>query len=339
VTRCPLRALPVRILPRALALTLIVLAVPRTPASAAGRLAAQEARVDPAGRAVLITGATSGIGRLTTELLAQGGFFVYAGARSDQDMAALNALDSVQAVRLDVTLPEQIEAAVETVRAGGRGLYALINNAGVATLGPVAELRDQDLAFDLNVNVWGPMRVTRAFAPLIVESGGRIATTTSIAGLIPYPFSSPYVISKYAAEGFVDQLAEELAPLGVAVAAIEPGAYDSRIGEGMGARLREAGYGGEGSLFQGRFDGWAESVADRSALEEPHEVAHAFYDFLTAPAPRRRWMVVPGKREAELTLSTLLRRVAELNQGGHAYTRDELVRMLDVALEEVGGGR
>jgi NAD(P)-dependent dehydrogenase (short-subunit alcohol dehydrogenase family) len=306
--------------------------------SGAPRLSAQGARIDPEGRAVLITGATSGIGRLTAELLAERGFFVYAGARSDEDMASLNALEAVQAVRLDVTVPEQIEAAVETVRAGGRGLYALINNAGVATLGPMAEIRDQDLAFDLDVNLWGPVRVTRAFAPMIVESGGRIATTTSIAGLVPYAFSSPYVVSKYAAEGFVDQLAVELTPLGVAVAAIEPGAYDSRIGEGMGARLREAGYGGEGSLFDGRFEGWAESVADRSALEEPHEVAEAFYDFLTVASPRRRWMVVPGKREAELTLSTLLRRVAELNRGDHAYTRDELVGMLDAALEAVDAG-
>jgi NAD(P)-dependent dehydrogenase (short-subunit alcohol dehydrogenase family) len=318
---------------------LAVLALSTLPALPGPTLAAQDARIAPDGRAVLITGATSGIGRLTTELLAERGFFVYAGARSDADMASLSALDGVQAVRLDVTIPEQIEAAVETVRAGGRGLYGLINNAGVGTLGPVAEVRDEDLAFDLDVNVWGPVRVTRAFAPLLVASGGRIATTTSIAGLMPYPFSSPYVISKYAAEGFVDQLAAEMASLGVAVAAIEPGAYDSRIGEGMGTRLREAGYGAPGSLYEGRFEGWAESVADRSALEEPHEVAEAFYDFLTVAEPRRRWMVVPGQNEAERTLSALLQRVAELNQGDHAYSRDELVRMLDEALATVGASR
>ena len=297
------------------------------------------AQIRPEGRAVLITGASSGIGRLTTELLAERGFFVYAGARSDEDLAALDALENVQAVRLDVTVPADVEAALETVRAGGRGLYALVNNAGVATLGPIAEIRDEDLAFDLDVNVWGPVRVTRAFAPMIVESGGRIAVTTSIAGMVPYAFSSPYVVSKYAAEGFVDQLAVEMAPLGVAVAAIEPGAYDTRIGQGMAERLLEAGYGGEGSLYEGRFEGWAESVADRSALPRPHDVAEAYFDFLTAESPRRRWMVVPGKREAELTVSTLLRRVAEVNVGDHAYARDELVEMLDAALSAVDAGR
>ena len=301
--------------------------------------ALQSSPVEPSGRAVLVTGATSGIGRLTTELLAERGFFVYAGARSDADMADLNALDSVQAVRLDVTIPEHIDAAVETVREGGRGLYALINNAGVATLGPIAEIRDGDLAFDLDVNLWGPVRVTRAFAPMIVESGGRIATTTSIAGLVPYPLSSPYVVSKYAAEGFVDQLATEMAPLGVAVGAIEPGAYDSRIGEGMAARLADAGYGGEGSLYQGSFDGWVESLGDRSALKEPHEVAEAFYDFLTVPKPRRRWMVVPGRREAELTLSAVFARIAELNHGDHAFTRNELIQLLDEALDAVASNR
>ena len=321
---------------RTLVATAITLAL--ATASTPRPLTAQQA-IEPAGKAVLITGASSGIGRLTTELLARRGFFVYAGARSDADLAALNAIPNVQAIRLDVTVPEQIAAAVATVRAGGRGLYALINNAGTATLGPIAEIRDHDLDFDLRVNVWGSVRVTRAFAPLIVESKGRIATTTSIAGLVTYPFSSPYVISKYAQEGFVDQLAVEMAPLGVAVAAIEPGAYDSRIGQGMATRLRGAGYGGDGSLYKGRFDGLPERVADRSALEEPHEVAEAYYQFLTDPAPRRRWMVVPGKHEAELTINSLMTRVAEMNQGDHAYTRDELVRMLDAALAAAGGTR
>jgi hypothetical protein len=80
-------------------------------------------------------------------------------------------------------------------------------------------------------------------------------------------------------------------------------------------------------------------VVDRSNLPQPIAVAEAFYQFLTTEAPRRRWMVVPAEREAELTLSTLLGKVAELNQGDHAYTRDELVEMLDAALGAVEAGR
>lgn len=301
-----------------------------------GSLAAQSNPETAARRAVLVTGASSGIGRLTTELLARRGFFVYAGARSDTDLAELGRIPNVQPVRLDVTVQADIDAAVETVRTGGRGLYGLINNAGIGVLGPMIELRDDDLRHQLDVNVWGPVRVTRAFAPLIIESRGRIATTSSVAGLVAYPFSSPYVISKYAVEGFVDNLAEELDELGVSVAAIAPGAYNSRLGTVMAERLRQAGYGGPGSFYEGRFDAWPDAVADRSALEEPDAVAEAFHEFLTVEAPRRRYLVVPGRREAELTMRALLRRVAELNISEHGFTRDELIRMLDEAIAASG---
>src|SRR5215467_13357143 len=95
----------------------------------AGSIAAQS------DRAVLITGASTGIGRKMTEVLAARGFFVYAGARKEKDLAELNAIKNVQAVKLDVTSKEDIAAAVATVEKGGRGLYAVINNAGVAVLG------------------------------------------------------------------------------------------------------------------------------------------------------------------------------------------------------------
>ena len=118
------------------------------------------------GRAVLVTGASSGIGRTTAEYLAAHGFFVYAGARKQADLDALNELENVQAIRLDVNIQEEIDAAVETVRAEGRGLYAVINNAGVVILAPLVEVSEEDLAFQMNVNVFGPYRVTKAFAPI-----------------------------------------------------------------------------------------------------------------------------------------------------------------------------
>jgi NAD(P)-dependent dehydrogenase (short-subunit alcohol dehydrogenase family) len=328
--------IPRRLRTRGTAVTLaLVLASPVVPGMG-HRLAAQASSTGNGPRAVLITGASSGIGRLTTELLAGRGFFVYAGARSDEDMAALNDIPNVQAIRLDVTIQAEIDAAAETVRNAGRGLYAVINNAGVGVLGPTIEFRDDDMRYQFDINVWGPLRVTRAFAPMIIESRGRIATTSSLAGILPYAFSSPYVISKYAVEGFVDNLAVELEEFGVAVAAIVPGAYNSRIGVGMGERLREAGYGGPGSRYEGRFDAWPDAVADRSRLAEPVDVAEAFHEFLTADSPRRRYMVVPGKREAEMAMQALLDRIAELNISPHGYTRDELVRMLDEALARGG---
>jgi NADP-dependent 3-hydroxy acid dehydrogenase YdfG len=79
-----------------------------------------------------VTGASTGIGRAITERLAAEGWFVFAGARKDADLAALDAIENVQAVRLDVTKPAEIAAAVETITKSGRGLYGLVNNAGMA---------------------------------------------------------------------------------------------------------------------------------------------------------------------------------------------------------------
>ena len=161
-------------------------------------------------KAVLITGASTGIGRNMAERLAKEGHFVYAGARKDKDLAELNALDNITAVRLDVTKQEDVDAAVAFISEEGRGLWGLVNNAGVATSGPVAAMEDSDLDFVLNVNVNGVVRVTRAFTPLILESKGRIVTTGSIAGILSRPGGSAYSMSKHAMEAFADSLAGEM---------------------------------------------------------------------------------------------------------------------------------
>ena len=102
-------------------------------------------------KTVLVTGASTGIGRSVTEHLAADGYFVYAGARKDSDLAALNAIRNVQALRLDVTSAADIAAAVQTI---GRGLYALVNNAGVATVGSFAEMKDEELDLVMAVNLY-----------------------------------------------------------------------------------------------------------------------------------------------------------------------------------------
>ena len=142
-------------------------------------------------KAVLVTGASSGIGRNLAETLAENGYFVFAGARKQADLDALNEIPNIRSVRLDVTKQDQIDAAVETVRASGKGLYGLVNNAGVVTLGPITEIDEDDLKWIFDVNVFGVYRVTKAFAPLIIESKGRIVNIRSISGLLSGMFGAP----------------------------------------------------------------------------------------------------------------------------------------------------
>lgn len=144
----------------------------------------------PAQKAVLVTGASTGIGRNIAERLAREGHFVYAGARKDTDLAALSAIENIQGVRLDVTIQADIDAAVATINTGNRGLYGIVNNAGVVVMGLLAETEESELDFVFDVNVYGPYRIVKAFAPMIIESNGRISNISSMAGISPGPDSA-----------------------------------------------------------------------------------------------------------------------------------------------------
>ncbi len=286
-------------------------------------------------KAVLITGASTGIGRNMAETLAREGYFVYAGARKDEDLAELDAIDNVMGVRIDVTKQDQVDAAVELVRKEGRGLWAVVNNAGVGTRAPVAAVSDDEIDFVFGVNVTGVVRVTRAFIPLLVESQGRIVTTGSIAGIRSGPGSSVYSMSKHAVEAFTDSLAAEMADAGVEVSVIEPGAYKSHIRRSAIARmtgdLEEAGV-----VMTDEMREQAKQIAEREvALDEPDDVSAALLHALSSDAPLRRYLVTPNAEQAENTVRTLVRELVELNaweQNG--FSRDELVQMLDDALAE-----
>jgi NAD(P)-dependent dehydrogenase (short-subunit alcohol dehydrogenase family) len=269
-------------------------------------------------QAVLVTGASTGIGRKITERLAAEGYFVYAGARKEADLRALDAIDNVDSIRLDVTSPEEITAAVETVRKAGRGLHGLVNNAGVVVAGPLTEAKEEDLRLVFDVNVFGPYRVTNAFVPLILESGGRITTISSIAGILSRPPLGAYSMSKHAVEAFGDALAAELEPRGVKVSLIEPGNYRSEISRNAAVRM---GLGPDSPM------------ADRSRFKEPDEVAAAVVHALFDANPKRRYLVVPEEREAELTVTKAIEELVQLNERQpYSYDRDDLVRMLDAGL-------
>jgi NAD(P)-dependent dehydrogenase (short-subunit alcohol dehydrogenase family) len=289
-------------------------------------------------KAVLITGASTGLGRAMAELLASEGHFVYAGARKDKDMAELNAIENIQAVRLDVTDQAQIDAAVKTITDEGRGLYGLINNAGVAALYKLAEAPDSEVEWLMDVNLYGPFRVTKAFAPLIIQSKGRISTTGSISGILSGPMFGPYSMSKHAMEAFTDSLAREMEDAGVHVSIIEPGNYKSDIGKNILVRMKKQGY-DENSPYKANYErisGWvteAENGVDENG--DPQQVAQAALHAMFSKSPKRRYLVVPNQEQAGWTIKKAIQEVAQLNQDhAYSYSRDELVEMLDEALKE-----
>lgn len=271
-------------------------------------------------KAILVTGASSGIGRSITEHFAASGHVVYAGARQTADLRALERIQNVRPLRLDVTKQNDIEAAVATIEAEGRGLYGLINNAGLGSVGSVTNGDIAEFERVMNVNAHAPFRVAQAFVPLIAACRGRIVIIGSIAGILTNEDVYAYSMSKHALEAFTDCLAQEMSALAVSVSIIEPGPCRTRLIHNATERL------GSDARFLdlSRYDG-PEMVAKVAAL--------AMFD----ARPKRRYLVVSNESEARLTLEKHIERLAQLNQASsHAFDRATLIEMLDTMLARYG---
>src|SRR3954467_13438841 len=162
--------------------------------------------------AVLITGASTGIGEATALQLQKAGFRVFAGVRKPEDGDRLRAAGVTVLQPLDVTKQEDIDAAVQTVEQAlnGAALRGIVNNAGIGIGGTLEALDLDGFRRTLEVNTTSQLAVTRAFLPLLRKSKGRVVNMSSIGGRVSHPFAGPYIASKFALEGVTDVLRCEL---------------------------------------------------------------------------------------------------------------------------------
>jgi NAD(P)-dependent dehydrogenase (short-subunit alcohol dehydrogenase family) len=245
---------------------------------------------------ILITGASSGIGATTVRILAEHGFFVYAGVRRDIDGTHLEAMlgPNVRAIHLEVTDSHSIDAARELIESEG-GLDAVINNAGIVVAAPLEFVSLADVRRQFEVNTFGPIALTQAMLPLLRRSRGRLINVGSIAGRAVLPFMAPYAASKHALRAFSDALRMEIAPAGVTVSLIEPGAIATPIWR----RSEEANSALNNALPQvardlygkslTRFRKLAHGAAFRAST--PEKVAHAILHALEAKQPHAYYLV------------------------------------------------
>lgn len=286
-------------------------------------------------QSVLVTGASTGIGRHLAETLAEAGHHVYAGARKEADLEALNAIENITAVRLDVTKQADIDAAVALIQARGTGLYGLVNNAGIGDGGPVLDtpVEIQTLVYDINVE--GVYRVTKAFAPLVIESQGRIATTGSIAGTISWAGGSAYSGSKHWIEAFTDALAGEMEPLGVSVSVIQPGNYQSNIRRSAVQRRHDRIMAAGGERTDQMAEEFEATAARELSYNEPDDVSAAYLHALFDEMPLRRYVVVPNAEEQAMTIGASVQRLLQLNAWGpHRYSKEALLQLIEQAMAE-----
>lgn len=254
-------------------------------------------------RTVVITGASTGIGRSTAERLAARGWQVFAGVRSDSDGEVLLAANSrIKPILLDVTNPVQVESAVEVVRQalGGQKLAGLVNNAGIANMGPLALQSMEQFQAHFEVNVFGLLRATKAFLPLLGMdqdldgNPGRIINITSVGGRLASPFLGAYTATKHAVESMTDSLRRELAVFGIDAIAVGPGAVKTPIWDKAEQDNRDTPY--SDSLWAEPIEKFSQTMLDggRDGLN-PEIIARTIETALTAPKPKARYAPVPQK--------------------------------------------
>ena len=270
-------------------------------------------------RAVVITGASTGIGAACALHLDALGFQVFAGVRKPDDGDVLQRRGSTRLtpLLLDVADGESIRNARAFVEARlmGAGLFGLVNNAGIAVAGPLEAVPISDLRRQLEVNVIGQVAVTQAFLPLIRTARGRIVNMGSIAGRATMPMMGPYSASKYALEAITDALRLELQPWGIHVSIIEPGAVATPIWEksNRDAALLEAASPREmNQLYAGAITAVKKAVAEAAQRAIPPDaVVKAVEHALLAVRPKTRYLVGRDAKIRALMVKLLPDRLAD----------------------------
>lgn len=250
-------------------------------------------------KSVLITGASTGIGRATAQHLDAAGWQVFAGVRKEEDAESLRQAGSERLVplMLDVTDAAQIAAAAEQIgtEVGASGLDGLVNNAGIAVPGPLETLPVDDFRRQIEVNLTAHVAVTQAMLPAIRAARGRIVFITSIGGLMAFPMFGAYHAAKFGLEAVGDVFRQELRPWGIKVAIVEPGSIATPIWERGDAEvdaLAERAGGDHANLYGKAIASFRE-VARKTGERgiPPERVAVKIEHALSASRPRTRYLV------------------------------------------------
>jgi NAD(P)-dependent dehydrogenase (short-subunit alcohol dehydrogenase family) len=255
-------------------------------------------------KTVVITGASTGIGEATALYLAKHGWRVYAGVRKQSDADALSASSEgdIRPLILDVTRQEHLETAVRTVSETLKGetLTGLVNNAGIANMGPLAIQPLDDFKAHFEVNVFGLLRASQAFAPLLgmdktrTGAPGRIVNITSVGGRISAPFLGSYTATKHAVEAMTDTLRRELVIFGIDAIAVGPGSVKTPIWDKAEEANSDGPY--SGSAWSDALKQFEQVMlkGGRDGLP-PEQIAKVIEIALEDATPRARYSPVPNK--------------------------------------------
>ena len=298
-------------------------------------------------KAILVTGASSGIGLDIVKKLARRGHLVYATVRTETDMGEVAKIENVEALNLDITKQDEIESALSYIKSKDTGLYGLVNNAGLGGLGAFYTWSEAELQELFDVNVYGPWRMSNAFLELLIESKGRIVNIGSQGGQITQKYFGPYTMTKHALEAYTVAMREELEPYGIHVSIVQPGGVVSNIGPnsmpGIIERLKRARppFKDEADEVLASFENpppqeavdAPESATNRKP-SDPSIVSDAVFHALFSDHPQDSYLV-GTKWEGDRVINALFEKLLQTNANPrHNYSRDELIVLLDKHLKE-----
>ena len=241
-----------------------------------------------AGRTVLVTGASAGIGKSTVERLLREGYTVYAAARRVENMRDLEDLGAV-ALKMDVTREEDLVAVVERITAEHGGVDVLVNNAGFGLFGAMEDISLDDARYQFEVNLFGLARLTQLVLPHMREQrAGKIVNVSSVAGKVYTPLGSWYHATKHALEGWSDCLRWELKRFGIDVVIVEPGLIRTEFGGIAFSPIAERSADTPYAEIAGKMT----SRMDRSGSHgsPPTVIANAISKALRARRPKTRYI-------------------------------------------------
>jgi short-subunit dehydrogenase len=239
-------------------------------------------------KTVLVTGASAGIGRATAILLAEAGYNVYGAARRIEKMQDLKSY-GVKPIALDVTIDESIMACVERIHQETGHIDILINNAGFGSYGAIEDITMQDAKYQMEVNVFGAMRLTQLVLPKMRQNRyGKVVNISSVGGKIAFPFGGWYHASKFAIEALSDSMRVEVKEFGIDVIVIEPGGTKSEWGDiAVESLMRVSGKTAYGRLVTGFQKSFTQMAGN---VPEPIVIANLIREGIEAKKPKTRYI-------------------------------------------------
>jgi NAD(P)-dependent dehydrogenase (short-subunit alcohol dehydrogenase family) len=251
---------------------------------------------DATAKVVLITGASSGIGKEAARTLKKTGSVVYGAARRSEMMKDLES-DGIRVLQLDLTDEDSVEACVKSIIEREGRIDILVNNAGYGSYGAIEDIPISEARRQFEVNLFGLARLTQAVLPSMrAKRFGRIVNISSIAGKIYTPFGGWYHATKFALEGFSDCLRLEVEPFGINVVVVEPGGIKTEWGTIAAEHLRKTSGSGAYAEAANKAANNMRRTYQGDRLSPPSLIADVILEAVTARKPRTRYAVGFGAK-------------------------------------------